>query len=241
MAALEVKTVKRLLRTNVGAHGTVDTAIFNRAILQVRNTPDRDTRISPAEALFGRKLKDFLPSPKRNLIGGMWKDLADKREQALARRSTKADETWKEHTRLLRPLVIGDCVFVQNQSGNHKLRWDRSGQVVKVNGFDQYTVKLEGSRRLTIRNRKFLRKFNPYTPPGWAKQTDADGPAPPPSKASTPDAPPRPVSPPPVRHAAEPPAIHSGYAYQPLSAAPVGTNQLRTVDDVLQWAIPTQV
>ena len=115
-----------------------------------------------------------------------------------------------------------------------------SGQVVKVNGFDQYTVKLEGSRRLTIRNRKFLRKFNPYTPPGWAKQTDAAGPATPPPTVPTPDALPRPVSPPPARHAAEPPAIHSGYAYQPLSAAPVGTNQWRTVDDVLQWAIPTQ-
>ena len=141
----------------------------------------------------------------------MWKDLADKREQALARRSTKADKTWKEHTRLLRPLVIGDCVFVQNQSGNHKLRWDRSGQVVKVNGFDQYTVKLEGSRRLTIRNRKFLRKFNPYTPPGWAKQTDAAGPVTSPPQAPTPDAPPRPVSPPAVRPvsppAVEPPAI----------------------------------
>ena len=157
-----MKQVKIMLRMNMGEYGTVDTAKFSRAILQVRNTPDRDTRISPAEALFGRKLKDFLPSPKRNLIGGMWKEIADKREQALARRSTKANESCKEHTRLLRPLVIGDFVFVQNQSGNHKLRWDRSGQVVKVNGFDQYTVKLEGSRRLIIRNRKFLRKFNPY-------------------------------------------------------------------------------
>ena len=134
--------------------------------------------------------------------------------------STKADATWKEHTRLLRPLVIGDCVFFQNQSGNHKLRWDRSGQVVKVNGFDQYTVKLEGSRQLTIHNRKFLRKFNPYTPPGWAKQTDAARPVTSPPKGPTPDAQPRPVSPP----AAEPPTIHSGYAYQPLSAAPMGKN-----------------
>jgi len=48
------------------------------------------------------------------------------------------------------------------------------------------------------------------------------------------DAPPRPVSPPPARQAAEPPAIHCGHAYQPLSAAAVG-------NDELQWAIPTQV
>ena len=53
-AELGVKQLKRLLRTNVGAYGTVDTAKFSRAILQLRNTPDRHTRMSPAEALFGR-------------------------------------------------------------------------------------------------------------------------------------------------------------------------------------------
>ena len=105
---------------------------------------------------------------------------------------------------------------------------------------------------MTIRNRKYLRKCNHYTPPGWAKQTDAAGSATPPS-AGPPtgptdapptgpsDAPPCPASPSAARQAAEPPTIHKGYAYQPLSAAPVGTDQWRTVDDVLQWAIPTQV
>ena len=34
---------------------------------------------------------------------------------------------------------------------------------------------------MTIRNRKYLRKCNHYTPPGWAKQTDAAGSATPPS------------------------------------------------------------
>ena len=63
----------------------------------------------------------------------MWKELADKREQALARRSTRAHEAWKEHTRLLKPLIIGGFVFIQNQGGIYELRWDRRGRVVKVN------------------------------------------------------------------------------------------------------------
>ena len=40
------------------------------------------------------KVKNFLPIPKRNLVGEMWKELADKREQAIARRSTKAQKAW---------------------------------------------------------------------------------------------------------------------------------------------------
>ena len=133
------------VKDNVGAYGTVDAAKFSRAILQLRNTPDRDRRISPAEAPFGRKLKDFLPSPKRNLIGDMWKELADKRKQTLTRRSIRAYEAWKEHTRLLKPLLIGDSVFIQNQTGNYKLRWDKRGRVVKVNGFDQYQSMVRGA------------------------------------------------------------------------------------------------
>jgi hypothetical protein len=39
--------------------------------------------------------------------------------------------------------------MVQNQSGNHTLRWDKRGTIMKCEGFDQYQVMIEGSRRLT--------------------------------------------------------------------------------------------
>ena len=35
-----------------------------------------------------------------------------------------------------------------------------------MRGYDQYIVKVDGSRRLTRRNRKYLRKFEPYKPDG---------------------------------------------------------------------------
>ena len=84
--------MKRLLRDNVSARGTLDRAAVSRALLQLRKTPDRDTKLSPAKALFGRELRDFLPRHGSALMGEVWMNLADAREQALARRATNAEK-----------------------------------------------------------------------------------------------------------------------------------------------------
>ena len=65
-----------------------------------------------------------------------------------------------EHTVRLQSLKVGDRVFIQNQTGNHPLRWDRTGLLIDVKQFDQYAVRVDGSGRVTLRNRKFLRKFD---------------------------------------------------------------------------------
>ena len=90
---------------------------------KLRNTPDRDTRLSPAEVLYGRQLRDFLPLPPPSTL---WKNLAQMRERALCHRSTKDREKWNEHTSKLPPLRIGDHVFIQNVTGNHPKRWDEA-------------------------------------------------------------------------------------------------------------------
>ena len=74
-------------------------------------------------------------------------------------RNVRNAERLTEHTVRLQPLKVGDRVFFQNQTGNHPLRWDRTGSVIEVKQFDQYAVKVDGSGRFTLRNRKFLRKF----------------------------------------------------------------------------------
>ena len=76
-AELGVRTVKRMLRGNVGDFGKLDGTRFSRALLAVRNTPDRDTRMSPAQALLGRQLRDFLPVPRNQLMGDMWVRLSE--------------------------------------------------------------------------------------------------------------------------------------------------------------------
>ena len=69
-----------------------------------------------------------------------------------------------EHTRQLPQLKVGDTVRIQNQVGNYPRRWDKTGTVVEVRQHDQYVVKVDGSGRATVRNRRFLRQYTPVVP-----------------------------------------------------------------------------
>ena len=60
-AEIGVKTVKWLITNNTDSHGSLDTNALQRAILQYRNTPDPNTKLSPAQCIFGRPIKDFIP------------------------------------------------------------------------------------------------------------------------------------------------------------------------------------
>ena len=90
----------------------------------------------------------------------------DQREKAAVRGKDLSD-----HTETLVPLEIGQVVLVQNQTGKNPSRWDKSGQVIEVLPFDQYRVKIDGTGRLSLRNRKFLRAITPYS--HIARETDA--------------------------------------------------------------------
>ena len=59
--------------------------------------------------------------------------------------------------------MVGTLVQVQNQAGPHKDKWDLSGTVVEVLTHDAYHVKMDGSGRVTKRNRRFLPPNSPYT------------------------------------------------------------------------------
>ena len=60
----------------------------------------------------------------------------------------------------------GDPVFIQNQdkSSGRPLKWDRQGTIIACKQHDQYLVKVQGSGKLTLRNRRFLRKFQIRSP-----------------------------------------------------------------------------
>ena len=168
-AEVAVKAMKRLLQDNVGVNGEIDSDRYTQAILQFRNTPDSDSGLSPSEVLFGRPLRDILPIPPRTQIFDnhrvrpLWKEIWEQKEDALRTRFGKQVESLSAKTRDLQPLSVGDTCRVQNQTGHHPTKWDRTGVVLQINDNNQYLIKMHGSGRITLRNRKFLRKIQPLT------------------------------------------------------------------------------
>ena len=168
-AEVTVKAMKRLLRDNVDHNGNLDTDAVTRAILQIRNTPESDSGLSPAQILLGRTLRDTLPLQppiprgttvfdKDSSVSQVWKDTWSSKEHALKKRLARQVEKLEAGSHELKPLQTGDMVRIQNQTGNHPTKWDKTGTIVQVGENDQYIVMVDGSRRLTLRNRQYLRR-----------------------------------------------------------------------------------
>ena len=71
------------------------------------------------------------------------------------------EQFYNRGTKKLSELNIGDSVQVQNQHGSLPRRWHTTGRVVEKLDHQQYRVRVDGSNRMTLRNRRFLRKILP--------------------------------------------------------------------------------
>ena len=86
------------------------------------------------------------------------------RERAFAKRHARMEERLNTGSRALPPLQCGDHVSLQDPAKNGKAgRWSKTAQVLEVGDHDTYTLKVDGSNRLTSRNRRFLRKITPFS------------------------------------------------------------------------------
>ena len=106
-AEVAVKSAKRLLQSNTGPNGSLNHDKFLRALLQLRNTPDPDCDLSPAQILFGRPIRDSLSFVNRlekysnPHVRPMWRAAWAQKEEALRTLFTKSSETLNEQAKVL--------------------------------------------------------------------------------------------------------------------------------------------
>ena len=163
-AELAVKTAKRILADNTDSCGRLCHDRAARALLTHRNTPVQDLDMSPAVMLYGRIIRDHLPVLRdRYQTRKQWKEIGELREIAMAKRHMRNEQFYNQHCRPLRDLQVGDFVQIQNQDGHYPRRWTRTGRIVETQGNRQYQVRVDGSNRITLRNRRFLRRIYPVT------------------------------------------------------------------------------
>ena len=156
-AELAVKSAKRIIQENT-VNGTLDNDKTTQAILQYRNTPLLHIGLSPAQILLHRQLRDHVPNhPSNYHLHKQWVISAKQREDLLSVRNDKIISNFNKSAHELAPLKTGQTVTIQNQSCKNYKRWVRTGQIVEVLPFRQYRVKMNGSGRICLRNRRFLK------------------------------------------------------------------------------------
>ena len=112
--------------------------------------------------VFGRPLRDQIPCiPYKYAASADWCISQKLREGMLAKSREVDGEKLSRNTRYLRTLQKGTPVVLQNQSGRNPTKWDKTGVVVEIRPHEQVVVKVVGSRRLTPRNRRFIRELDP--------------------------------------------------------------------------------
>ena len=99
-AETAVKSVKRILLDNTKSDGSPIWDKVCRAVMQHRNTPLNDVKLSPAQLVFGRPIRDSLPVKPGIMFkpSEVWIDNAEKRELAMKKRLCLGRERGSEKT-----------------------------------------------------------------------------------------------------------------------------------------------
>ena len=132
--------------------------------------PNPDCNISPAIIVFGQPIQDAFAFINRlekfsnKHVPSIWKDVWEKKEEALHEGFHKSAGQLNEHAKELPKLSFRDRCYIQNQTGNHPKHWDCSGIVMEIFQNDSSGIKINGTGHITCQNRQFLLNFTPALP-----------------------------------------------------------------------------
>ena len=152
-AELAVKAAKRIICDNVSTNGSLDNDRAAKAIMQHRNTPIPEVGLSPAQVLLHRQLRDHIPAnPKHYEPHPEWVISASDREKAFAKRNADIASRYNSVSHHLQVLEARTAVLIQEGR-----KWNRSGMIVEVLPNRQYRIRMDGSGRIVLRNRRYIR------------------------------------------------------------------------------------
>ena len=143
-----VQTIKNLLKKSL-----CDKRDIYLTLLDYRNTPLRNGLPSPAQLLYGRRLKSHLPI--RDTL--LKPEYAFKNYRSYCENTRdKNKEKYDLHSKDLKPLEINDSVVVQIDK-----IW-QPGIITNVNKNRprSYDIKLNNNNNVISRNRRFIKKVN---------------------------------------------------------------------------------
>ena len=111
--------MKSLVRDNIDHHGKQNTDAMTRAMLQLHNTPETDSGLSPTQVLLGHTLCGQTVFSPRSTISHEWKSVWFAKINALKQRLAKQVEKLQAGAHELQLLLVGDTVRIQNQRGSY--------------------------------------------------------------------------------------------------------------------------
>ena len=114
------------------------------------------------QKLFGRPIHDTLPAHHRAFAQEWQRDAEEADKQAHCV-SEYVEQHYNRHAFSLPDIDIGSNVAIQNPITK---RWDIYGVVTEIGPYRRYSVKT-ASGRVLVRNRRFLRRRVPISPPEY--------------------------------------------------------------------------
>ena len=160
-AELTVKAAKRIIETTpdppvVSAQSTpFSTPVQKHAPPRCRSFPSSSCFRAPAAGLDPMTRDTFK-------VSNTWIQAQHQREIALARKKQGFDRGIQYHSSPPYPNRLWHaCGICQNQRGDLPTRWGKTGLIIEAKAHRQYTVKMDGSGRITTRNWRFLSPISP--------------------------------------------------------------------------------
>ena len=121
----------------------------------------QDCKRSPSQMVFCHQLKDYLSTLLHKFEPAKdWIATQEYRERSVAKKRESDGVRWSSQSKQLQDIDIGTSVAIHNRTGSHPTKWDKTGVVLVNKAKSQLLIKVDGSKRTTLRNRIYVRPLH---------------------------------------------------------------------------------